>query len=548
MLASSGSLVGLSSGVLATSASASSNAGGSNTTLVQTPAATKDLSAITWWIWYRPIASLDPVKYNDYPEDLIIPNMCESLVKEAPGQKTVPNLAQSWTQPNPTTVIFNIRKGVKFWDGKPMTSADVVYSLDRNFVTANQSIYNYTTAFQNVKSVTATGPYTVNVTFKSPNVTFLPEMASLGGAIVEKAFTTKAGSNFGTPQGKVMCTGPFSLQSWNGSSSLVMVRNKGYWNKSLIAKTAKITFAWPQDPGQVASAFQTGTFAGGFDILPSDVVALSKATNGKFYVGPQSQAMEIQAMIVIGTKGAIANQDVRQALSLSINRSQLIKAVYNGIGVPAYTYADGGYFSYQRSAYNAAYQKIANAYTNTAAALKQAKKLVAAAGSVAKKPIVLAIQGGSPDAANEGQVVAQSAAAVGLTVQLKVVSDAQYGALFSDPASRKGFDLIQTTNYDQDPDALALYDDIALPNAISNFDSFNNPAIVKLLTEANGTTNLAKRAALVIQAQALTMKYMPWIPLVFIPGTTFVRAGICGVTLDFSQMMGPWAASVGGCS
>ena len=43
------------------------------------------------------------------------------------------------------------------------------------------------------------------------------------------------------------------------------------------------------------------------------------------------------------------------------------------------------------------------------------------------------------------------------------------------------------------------------------------------------------------------MKFMPWIPLTFLPGTTFVAKGICGVTLDFSQMMGPWAASVGGC-
>jgi len=68
-------------------------------------------------IWYRPIASLDPVKYADYPEQLIIPNMCESLFKEVPGQRIAPDLAQSWSEPNPTPYIFDIRKGVKFWDG-----------------------------------------------------------------------------------------------------------------------------------------------------------------------------------------------------------------------------------------------------------------------------------------------------------------------------------------------------------------------------------------------------------------------------------------------
>jgi peptide/nickel transport system substrate-binding protein len=533
---------------LGTSAGASSSgSGGSNTTLLQTKAATKDLSSLTWWIWYRPIASLDPVKYADYPEQLIIPNMCESLVTEAPGQKIVANLATSWTQPNSTTVIFNIRRGVKFWDGTTMTSADVAYSLKRNFVTANASIYAYEPSFQNIKSITATGPYTVKVTLKTPNVTFIPEMASLGGAVVEKAFAQKAGSNFGTPQGKVMCTGPYELQSWNGSTSLVVVKNKNYWNKTLEPKTSKVTFVWPQDPGQVASAFEAGDFAGGFDILPSDIVSLQKATSGALYVGPQSQAVISEILCVIGTKGAIANKDVRQALSLSINRTELISAVDYGIGAPAYTYADPGYFTYQTSAFQAAYAKIAQEYSNSAKAVTEAKKLVKEAGAVAKEPIVLAVQGGNPDAANEAEVVEQSADAVGLNFKLKVVTDAQYGALFSDAAARKGFDLIESSNYDGDPDALALYDDIALPGAISNFNAYDNPAVVKLLGQANGTANTATRAPLVIKAQKLIMQDMPWIPLTFVPGTAFVRKGICGVTLDFSQMYGPWAASVGGC-
>ncbi len=545
-LAVSATFVSLGTGALATSAGAA-NSGGGNTTMVRTPAATKNLSAATWWIWYRPIASVDPVKYNDYPEDLIIPNMCESLFKELPGQKTVGNLASSYTQPNPLTVVLNLRKNVKFWDGKPMTSADVVYSLKRNFVTANASIYAYTTAFEEVKSITAHGPYSVTVTFKAPNLTFIPELASLGGAIVEQAATVKSGANFGTPQGTLQCTGPFKLSSWNGSSSLVMVKNTHYWNTAAAAKIKKLTFVWPQDPGQVASSFQAGNFAGGFDILPSNILPLSKSTAGKLYIGPSSQEMEISAMIVVGNKGAIANEKVRQALSLSINRAQLIKAVQYGVGTPAYTLAGGGYFSYQKSAYTAAYNKIAAQYTNSTKAHALAVKLVKAAGAVAKKPIVLSVMGGSPDAANQAAVVQQSAASVGLNVKLKVVTAAQYGALFSDPASRKGIDLVQTTNYDQDPDPLALYNDIALPNAISNFDSYNDPAIVKLLMQANGETNLAKRAALVIQAQTKIMKFMPWIPLTFLPGTTFVAKGICGVTLDFSQMMGPWAASVGGC-
>ena len=153
------------------------------------------------------------------------------------------------------------------------------------------------------------------------------------------------------------------------------------------------------------------------------------------------------------------------------------------------------YFSCQTSAHTSAYNKIAASYTNETKAHALALKLVKAVGAVAKLPIVLSVIGDLPDEANRAAVVQQSAAAVGLNVKLKVVTGAQYGALFSSPASRKGIDLVQTLNYDQHPDPLALNNDIALPNAISNFGSYIDPAIVKLLTQANGEMNLDKRRA-----------------------------------------------------
>ena len=128
-LAVSATFVSLGTGALATSAGAASSNGGSNTTMVQTAAATKDLSAATWWIWYRPIASVDPVKYNDYPEDLIIPNMCESLFKELPGQKTVGNLASSYlslihicwpTSCSPTGSPSSVKPAGTEIEGKPV--------------------------------------------------------------------------------------------------------------------------------------------------------------------------------------------------------------------------------------------------------------------------------------------------------------------------------------------------------------------------------------------------------------------------------------------
>ncbi len=247
--------------------------------------------------------------------------------------------------------------------------------------------------------------------------------------------------------------------------------------------------------GPGCESFEAGTFAGGFEMLPSDVVALSNTGAGKISIGPHSQAMEISATIVVGTKGAIAKQDVRQALSLSINRAQSIEAVQHGVGTRAYTSAGPGFFSYEKGIYTAAYNKTAAAYTNETKAHALALKLVKVVRAVAKLPIVLSVIGGLSNEANRAAVVQQSLAAVGLNVKLKVVTGAEYGALFRNPTSRKGIDLVQTLNYDQHADPLALNNGIALPYAISNSGSYFGPAIEKLLTQTNGELNSDKRRA-----------------------------------------------------
>jgi peptide/nickel transport system substrate-binding protein len=546
-LAALGATVLAATGLVASSAlagvpgAAAATTGAQTTNLVMTQPAKKHLSSLTWWISPYPPSSIDPVKYNDYPEDFIIPNMCDSLVRQVPGMRTVPDLAQSWQWVNPTTLVFNLRQGVEFWDGHPLTSADVVYSLKRNLDPSTQSIYAY--EFQDVSSITATGPSTVQISFSKPNVTFVPEMATLAGAVVEQSYAEQQGANFGTPSGGIMCSGPFKFQSWNPANDLVIVRNDGYWNKALLPKVAKITFEWPEDAGQVASAFETGALAGGWGIPATDVAPLRATSTGKLYVGSVSRSMVVFALITVGTKGAIANPAVRQALYYSINRPAVVKAVDLGQGVPAYTDAGAGYFTYQQAKYQAAYSSFAASGYDPA----KARQLVNQAGAAAKGPIVLALPSGSQQVADLGEVIQQSAAKVGLHLQLKIVPSDQYGALFSDPSARQGYDLIFTGNYDQDPDPLALYGDIALPNAISNFNNYDNPEVTSLLTQAMGATNLAKRASLVVQAQRQIMRDLPWIPISFLPNTTFVRNGVCGVPLDFSEMSSPWAASVGGC-
>ncbi|MFY9671555.1 MAG: hypothetical protein WAK44_26685, partial [Trebonia sp.] len=90
-----------------------------------TPAGTKPVSSVVW-ATNRDVISLDPIFSAAYPEYTADSLMCESLLRQAPDGSLQPGLA-TVSNPSPTTLVFTLRPGVKFWDGHPVTSADVAY-------------------------------------------------------------------------------------------------------------------------------------------------------------------------------------------------------------------------------------------------------------------------------------------------------------------------------------------------------------------------------------------------------------------------------------
>ena len=168
-----------------------------------TPAGTKTVPAMTWAV-YRDVNSLDPIYAFDYPENTADSLMCEPLLRQAPDGSLEPGLA-TLASPNPTTMVFTLRPGVKFWDGNPVTPADVVYSLDRS---TNPGLGgSYGAVFDRVASITPTGPAQVTIKLMQSDYWLVGELASMPGIVIEKSFAEQQGKNYGTPAGSIMCTG-----------------------------------------------------------------------------------------------------------------------------------------------------------------------------------------------------------------------------------------------------------------------------------------------------------------------------------------------------
>src|SRR5262249_9521182 len=200
---------------------------------------------------------------------LIAGNLCDPLLRLNPDYSTSPYLA-TYRQPDPRTLVFNVRPGVRFWDGSPMTSADVVWSLQH--AAAPSSAVAFT--FIYVKSITATGPLQVTIRFKKPDSLFLVEMSTFVGMIQEKRFAEHAGSKLGSAAGKIMCSGPYELTSWTPGSGMTLTANPHYWNPAGRAHAHTVHIEFDTNSTSIAQALIASQLNGAYEISPATIPPL----------------------------------------------------------------------------------------------------------------------------------------------------------------------------------------------------------------------------------------------------------------------------------
>ena len=517
--------------------SADSGAGNISPTanlVTTTPAGAKTVPQAVWAV-YRDVNSLDPAFAFDYPENTAISLMCESLLLQKADGAIVPGLASLRT-PNQKTLVFTINQKATFWDGHPVTPADVVYSLDRQMSPSLGGFYSQ--AFDRVKTIEQTGQDQVTITLNQPDYWLEGELSSMAGVVIEKAYAQREGKNYGTPAGGIMCTGPYQLKSWSPSAGVVAVANPHYW-QGTTPLVQQITLTGVPDNNDLTAGLETGAIQGSYASggIPT-LDQLRKSSAVKVYQGP---GWATDAMIISASTGPMANVKVREALSLALNRQSIINAVYKGAALMPKWLANPGAFGYGTAAFDRAYQASPALTQN----LAEAKKLIAQAG-VAGQTITIGTSSEVSSIAFEAAAYQQAAVAIGLKVTLKSVSAQDFINFFTDPSYRKGVDMFPTVNYGDYADPAALLVTVALPGADQNYDNFSDPQISSLLDQARDTANPDQRAALVAKAEQRAAQTLPWIPTVDPTNVLVMSSKLTGATGSFAYMFAPWADSLGG--
>ena len=242
-----------------------------------------------------------------------------------------PDLAEKWEYKTPTTVVFTLRKGVRFHtkppvNGREVTAEDVKYSLER-FMAKSA----FKARFDQVQAIEAVDRYTVRITLKEPFAPFLNYLASPSFTAILPKEAEEKFKNFNHPDA-VIGTGPFVLKSYDKGVKVVFERNPDYYVKGIPYLDGVIMEVTP-DAAARTSLLRAGktelAHIWGW-LSPEDGKSIKK-TNPEMIVTP-TEVIGQGAIYLRTDQPPFNDVRVRRALSLAIDRKAWNDALLFGEG------------------------------------------------------------------------------------------------------------------------------------------------------------------------------------------------------------------------
>ncbi|WP_223692062.1 ABC transporter substrate-binding protein [Leifsonia poae] len=500
----------------------------------QTPAPSGDIDSFSWALYAEPY-SLDYTHAFDYPDNQVLANVCESLLRLNPDWTLSPGLAASFSHPTPETWVYEIRPGVTFHDGTALTAADAVASMRRHLDPAVGS--SWFSVYQNVSSIDQTGPMEVTVTTTKPDSQFNLAMGGSAGVVESAATLKEKGENYGNSTGGVNCTGPFELTSWKSGESITLTRYAKYWDPKLRAKAGTVDILFMNDATARTNALTSGQVDGTWMVPMDGVDQLKSSGSGSLYFGLNTA---VNSLIVGNLKGPLGDVNVRKALLMALDRQGIVDAAVKGYGTVTDALTTRSVWS------GASKDAMATAFDGLQKYpydVKAAKALVEKAGATGKQ-IVIKTAPISTDFSIVAQATVAAAQSIGLKAKIDTMTPNTYTTLFTDPTARADADLFYTSWYLSSPDPLEMYG-VLRTGDYSNYGNWSDPAFDTLVNDAVGIDDPAARSEKSAEAQRIADQQLPWLPLFEAPMSVYLGKRITGVQPSVAFLYYPWAATIG---
>ncbi|MBD1553184.1 ABC transporter substrate-binding protein [Pseudomonas typographi] len=273
--------------------------------------------------------------HNDLREGVVLARLAwDNLVYRDPDTgEYKPMLATAWKQVDDSTLDFDIRQGVKFQDGTPLTADDVVFTL--NYVVAPDS---KVVTVQNVSwigSAEKLGDFKVRLHMKKP---FPPALEYLSNAvpIFPKAYFEKVGLAGYSKQ--PIGTGPYKVVSVVAGEGVTLVRNDDYFKDSPqgMPHIKNLQFKVIPDAETRTAELMTGAVDWIWRVAPDQAEQLKQMPNLSVVSGGTMRIgfLILDARGTSSENSPMKNLKVRQAINYAINREGLASQLVGGESKP----------------------------------------------------------------------------------------------------------------------------------------------------------------------------------------------------------------------
>jgi peptide/nickel transport system substrate-binding protein len=280
-----------------------------------------DPSTLVMLIEFSP-TNLDPRVGVDAQSERIDNLIFDDLLSRGDNLDVAPGLAERWEIPDPLTYIFHLHHGVRFHDGRPLTSRDVKWTFDSllqgKVRSTKAAVYRF------VDHIDAPEDDTVTFHMKEPSATLLWNLSD--GAIGIVPYGT-GNEITGHPIG----SGPFKFVSAETDKEVIIERNDDYWGEK--AKLARVRFTVVPDATTQALELRKRSADLTINSLtPDTVLALQREP---FLAVEHAPGTEIQYLGFNLRDPILKDVRVRQAIAYALDRRPMIQYLWGGWAQPA---------------------------------------------------------------------------------------------------------------------------------------------------------------------------------------------------------------------
>jgi len=472
-------------------------------------------------------ATLDPHRWVDGWEGNIVSDLFQGLTSLDAAVNVVPGVAESWeVSEDGRTYTFQLRKDAVWSDGRPITSADVVFSFRRILdpTTASPAaallylIKNSRSVNTGELPVDALGIIAISERVVAIELTepapYFPELIVHRGKLAPQHAIEKYGNQWARP-GNMVSNGAFLLDEWIPQTHVRLVRNPRFHSADEVR--LEVMYHAP------AEDLSTGLR----QYRADEIDILTVIPPGRLPWAKENLPEELHLVPILGLDYYVFNVNkppfddvrVRRALSMALNRELITQRITGAGEQPAYGLVPPGVFDYP----NPGRADFADLPSSERA--RQAKALLAAAGYGPDNPLEFTLRYNTNE---QHKRVAVAASSMWKQFGVKVnLLNNEMKVLVAD--IRAGdFELARASWFAEVRDAMTYLELLHSTSGPINQSGYNNKAFDDLVDAARMTPDIVARAELMRQAEQIAVDELPIMPINFYMARRLIKPRVKG--------------------